>query len=341
MKRAAHLTEQIAELDNLYLAFAKACRGKQRKAEVQRFRNRFDENIAMLRSQILAGQVDVGHYHFFTIHDPKQRTICAAPFAERVLHHALMNVCHPYFDRSLIDHTYATRPGKGVYEALNEARRAAVACRYMVKLDVRKYYDSINHGLLMNLLRRKFKDGRLLGIFGQIIDSYHAQTEGTGLPIGNLTSQYFANAYLSPLDHLAKEQLRARYYIRYMDDILMAADDRQLLMQQARQLAGYAHSALGLHMKPPICQGSAGGMSFLGYKVTPRALLLSGRSKRRFRSKLLLYERLLSEGTWCENDYEEHILPLLAFARHADSRLFRHSCIEVSAANRGGIHERV
>lgn len=329
MKRVGQLTEQIASLDNLYLAFAKACRGKQRKNEVLLFRRSFDDQIAALRSEILAGQLSVGNYHYFTIHDPKERVICAAPFRERVLHHALMNVCHPYFDRSLIDDTYATRPGKGVYSALDKAVYAASHFKYMVKLDFRKYYDSISHEVLKNKLERKFKDKRLLSMFSQIIDSYHADT-GLGLPIGNLTSQYFANAYLSDLDHQAKETFHVPIYIRYMDDILMASDNKIELLGTVRQIDNYAKCQLHLMLKPPVCCQSKAGLVFLGYRILPYQKLLSGRSKRRFRSKLLKYDKLLGSGRWSEQKYAEHVLPLLSFVKHADNLAFCRSCIEIS-----------
>ena len=248
MKRAGNLTERIASLDNLYLAFAKACRGKQRKTEVQLFRRSFDANMAELRAEILSGNVRVGDYHYFTIHDPKERVICAAPFRERVLHHALMNVCHDYFDRSLINDTYATRPGKGVYSALDKAVLAASRYEYMVKLDFRKYYDSISHDILKQKLDRKFKDKRLLAIFHQIIDSYHADT-GFGLPIGNLTSQYFANAYLSEFDHWAKECLHVPIYIRYMDDIVIFHKDKKRLHEALDKIKEYLDKNLKLEVK--------------------------------------------------------------------------------------------
>ena len=213
MKRVGHLTEQIASIDNLYLAFIKACRGKQCKKEVKAFRRNFDSNISQIQHEIMSGCVDVGHYHYFTIHDPKERLICAAPFKERVLHHALMNICHKYFDRSLIDETFATRPGKGQYKAIDMAVDAFKQYEYVAKIDMRKYFDSISHQILKQQLRNKFKDARLLEVFFQIIDSYHT-TDGNGLPIGNLTSQYFANMYLSGLDHYAKEHLHIPIYIR-------------------------------------------------------------------------------------------------------------------------------
>lgn len=326
MKRTGFLIERIADLDNLYEAFRRACRGKQRKKEVLRFREHFDENIATLRRSILAGNVDVGNYHYFTIYDPKERVICAADFQERVLHHAIINVCHDLFDRTLIDTTYATRKGKGVYAAIDKAVEACSKYAYTAKLDFRKYYDSIDHDTLRSLLRRRFKDRLLLRIFDEIIDSY-CVVEGRGLPIGNLTSQYFANAYLSPLDHYAKEVLHARVYIRYMDDILIADNDRSRLKEIVRAFGEQASAQLHLTLKPPMFRRSKEGQTFLGYRILPHHYRLAGRSKKRYRTKLAEYLKNFEQGRWDELTYQEHLLPLTAFVMHAVSRKFRGSCI--------------
>ena len=328
MKRVGHLIEQIACIDNLYMAYHKACRGKQRKTEVKRFAERLDENILQLRQGILDDNVPVGNYHYFQIRDPKERQICAAPFEERVLHHAIMNVCHPFFDKTLIDTTYATRKGKGIYAALDEAKTALGRYEHTVKLDFRKYYDSISHDVLKQKLRRLFKDERLLRLFDKIIDTYCVE-KGKGLPIGNLTSQYFANTYLSSLDHRAKEQWHVPVYIRYMDDILIAGNDKTELVECVRQMVEYAAEALQLTFKPPIYRKSKDGQVFLGYRVLPCFCRLSGRSKRRFRSKLLKYERHLERNEWNEQTYQEHIVPLLAFTGHADSKAFRRACMNI------------
>ena len=308
MKRHSHLTPRIAELDNLLLAFRKACRGKQEKTEVKEYHLHLMDNLRALRQQILTGEVDVGHYHYFTIYDPKERVICAASFGERVLHHAIMNVCHESFDRCLIDNTFATRIGKGTYSALDHAVKTASRYTWLAKLDVRKYYDT------------------LLKMFFRIIDSYH-HTPGYGLPIGNLTSQYFANAYLCALDHLAQERWGARGYTRYMDDIVFGADDKNVIREICDKMACYASEELELTMKPPVLHRSAVGMPFLGYRVLPYRYVLSGRSKRRFRSRLLQAERQLSEGKWTQEEYASHVVPLTAFVCHGETRKFRQSCL--------------
>lgn len=333
MKRVGHLTEKIAEIDNLYLALCQARRGKQRKAEVKDFVRHLEGNVQMLREEILAGAVTVGRYHYFRIYDPKERLICAADFRERVLHHALMNVCHEHFERVLTADTFASRRGKGVYAALEQALRAVTRRRFVVKLDYRKFYDSVSHEVLKNKLARLFKDRRLLHIFGQIVDSY-ATERGCGLPIGNLTSQYFANFYLAEVDHRCRERWGVQEYVRYMDDILMADDHAERLRQCVNDLQAFSLQALHLRLKPPVFSESRSGMNFLGYRLLPHRLLLSGRSKRRFRTKLLESERKLSEGKWGEQAYSDHVLPLLAFVMHAESHDFRRACLLASGANR-------
>ena len=328
MKRAGHLMEKIATLDNLYLAFKKARRGKQTKAEVREFMENFDSNIMRMRQEMLDGTIAIGEYRFFKIRDPKERMISAAPFSERVLQHAIMNICHDYFDRTLIDATFASRKGKGLYAALDKAIEAASHCEYLVKLDYRKHFDSIDHEVLKHRLRRMFKDKALLTLFDRIIDSYSVK-EGKGLPIGNLTSQYFANLYLSDLDHKVKEQWKAKAYIRYMDDILIAGNDREELKRCVELMTDYSARELKLTFKPPVFRKSVDGQVFLGYRVLPYHCKLSGRSKKRFRSKLITYGKLLEDQKWNESQYQEHIMPLLSFALQAESKLFRKACLAI------------
>ena len=231
MKRAGYLIPEIAAYENLYLAFYKAAKTKRTLSEVVDFEATLDVNLRQLQKQILSANLEVGNYHYFKIYDPKERIICAAAFPERVLHHAIMNICHPYFERQLIYSTYATRIGKGTYAALDKAKVYVKKYDFYAKLDVRKYFDNISHQVLIELLNRILKDKTLLKIFENILSSY-STVEGCGIPIGNLTSQYFANYYLSPADHFAKEILKIPGYVRYMDDILLFENDKTLLKEK-------------------------------------------------------------------------------------------------------------
>lgn len=322
MKRVGNLMDRITSLDNICLAYCKARRGKQFNKEVVDFSQNVMENLLSLQKCLIEGKPDVGHYSFFTIYDPKEREICAAAFRERVMQHAIMNVCHSYFDRTLIADTYATRRGKGTYAALDKAKYAMAHYKYCSKLDVRKYYDSINHEVLKNKLERIFKDKALLNLFNDIVDSYSV-SEGVGLPIGNLTSQYFANLYLSELDHICKERLKVPVYVRYMDDILIFSDSRQHLRETILFMNEFAEEKLFLQFKPPVNRRTEQGVVFLGYKVMPHCVFLSGRSKRRFRKKMKIYNELLASGKWSQEEFARHAMPLIAFTQHAASKKLR------------------
>ena len=328
MRRVGNLYDTIADYDNLLLAYLKAIRGKRQKRDVMRFNHDFSENMNRLLCDIKEEKVVVGDYLYFYISDPKRRKICAAPLRERILHHAIMNVCHPIFDRNLIATTYATRKGKGQYQALNELKSKLGYYKVAVKLDYRKYFDSIDHETLKEILRRIIKDSRLLALFDKIIGSY-CSAPGRGLPIGNLTSQYMANLYLSSLDHMMKEQLRVPVYVRYMDDIVMLFENRDKAKAAVDFIMNYSNDKLKLTLKPPIFCSCRDGVNFLGYKVMPHYLLLNGRSKRRFRTRLRYCESNLALCRWTEREYFDHIVPLMAFAMHAQSWKYRTECMKI------------
>jgi len=322
MKRQGRLIERVAAWDNLCLAFYKAQRGKAAKPEVCEYRKGLQEFLKLLQRQLLTGDVDIGNYLYFTIYDPKERLICAAPFGQRVLHHALMNVCHPFFERVQIFDSYASRPGRGTYAALERANNFTRHYRWFLKLDVRKYFDSLDHSILKNQLRRLFKDNGLLNIVEKIIDSYCTSPE-KGVPIGNLTSQYFANHYLAQLDHYVKEILKIRAYVRYMDDMVLWHDDHSVLLKAGRQLQSYLKNELDLILKPFCLNRNKHGLPFLGYLIYPARTRLSQRSRARFRNKLKAYERNIETELWSQQEYQQHVLPLIAFTEHANAKEFR------------------
>lgn len=195
MKRIGHLFERVIDTENLRLAFYKASRGKRVREDQRAWQGNLEGEIACLREGLLRLDYPIGNYRRFTIYEPKEREICAASFGERVLHHALMNVCEPYFDKWLVFDSYACRKGKGQIAAVARAARFASRYRWFLKCDFRKYFDSLPHDRLKAMLARRFKDPMIIAWFGRIVDSYE-KTPGRGLPIGNLTSQHLANLYL-------------------------------------------------------------------------------------------------------------------------------------------------
>lgn len=326
MKRTGNLFERISETDNLYEAWIKAKRGKIHQADVLRFERELDLNISKLQSQLQSGTVEIGNYHYFTITDPKKRIICAASFPERVLHHAIMNICDPVFEKHLIYDIYATRKNKGTYAALDRAKVFVKKYKYYVKLDVRKYFDNIDHHILQMQLKRLFKDKRLLLLFSDIIGSYSV-TENKGVPIGNLTSQYFANHYLSAADHFAKETLNIKAYIRYMDDVIFFGNSKEEIKMKYKEFLKNLRNNLGLSLKPLILDKTKKGVPFLGYKVFPYFVRLNQRSKKRFNLKYKAYTKNLDKGKWTEYEYRQHMLPLLAYTEYADTLGFRKKLI--------------
>lgn len=326
MKRQGHLIEKIAAIDNLQLAYYKAQKGKTAKNKVIEYGKNLKKKLQQLKQQILAGAVEAGNYHYFTIYDPKKRLICAAPFNQRILHHALMNICHPFFEEFQIFDSYASRIGKGTYAALERAKYFNRKYRWFLKLDFRKYFDCINHFILKQQLTRLFKDDRLLAIFTTIIDSYSVNPN-TGVPIGNLTSQYFANHYLAGLDHFIKEVLKIKAYIRYMDDLVLWHNYKQSLLKAGLNLQQHAAQELALTLKPFCLNQNSHGLPFLGYLVYPENVRLSHRSRIRFIKKLTFYDTLLKGNIWTQKEYQNHVLPLIAFTEHADAKNFRKKII--------------
>lgn len=331
MKRASHLLEKAAEPENLRLAFWKAKKGKSYSKGVLTFQTNLEANLFRLREQMLNSSVEVGDYRLFKVFDPKERQICAPAFREQVLHHALMNVCHEHFERVQVYDSYASRPGKGVHAALSKARKFTRSNNWFLKLDVRKFFDSIHHETLKVQLRRMFKDELLLGIFDTIIDSYSAQP-GKGLPIGNLTSQYFANHYLAGLDHLIKEKMQATGYVRYMDDMVLWHDEKAWLKNAHQAIDEFVESNLNCSLKPEVLNRTERGLPFLGYLVFPHYVRLLQRSKRRFVEKIKYLNRKYHTGDWSEAACQRHALPLVAFTLQADAKAFRQRFIAEGAA---------
>jgi retron-type reverse transcriptase len=317
MRRAGNLYDNISELSNLELAFLKAQKGKSYKDEVMRFRSKLSQNLNDVRNSFNNNNIEMGRYHFFTIHDPKKRVICAAEFRERVMQHAVINICGEVFEKFQIHDSYTCRRGKGVDACLKRTIHFCKKYRWYLKMDIHKYFDSIDHNVLKNILNRKFKDQRLLNYFFNLIDTYET-TSDRGIPIGNLVSQYFANLYLAVLDHEIKQNLKVPGYIRYMDDFICFSDDKNFLKETSSKICNFLSSKLLLELNPVQINKTACGIPFLSYRVRPNGLRLSLKAKRRFRKGILHAVK--------EED-QNRIMSLLAFVERADSKDFRKKVI--------------
>lgn len=328
VRRAGNLFDDIVTWDNLRLAYYKAAKGKRNKRAAVRYRADIEPNLARLREQLLDPRhPGIGRYRFFTIHDPKERKICVAPFGDRVLHHAVMNVLEPHFDSFQIYDSYACRTGKGTNAALKRALYFARTFPYVAKLDVRRYFDSIDHRVLKELLSRRIKDHRVLNLLRAIIDTYQV-VPGRGVPIGNLTSQYFANHYLGFLDHFAKENVGVAGWIRYMDDFLLFGTSKELVRRRSRAVEGHCRDPLRLELKEPLLRPVSRGIPFLGFLVKPGGIYLTREKRRRTQRRVREYARLFHSGAWSEEELAAHILPLFSHLTVARSRSVRNTLIE-------------
>jgi retron-type reverse transcriptase len=322
MKRAKQLLPQIVDRDNLRLAFWKASKGKRHSHAVLAYQAELEANLATLQGQINAARLEVGDYHYFLIYEPKEREICGSAFSEQVLHHALMNACHPYFENAQIADSYASRKGKGTYAALDRGRQFTKQYQWYLKLDVRKFFASIHHDVLKQQLDRRFKETALKACFYQIIDSYES-APNRGLPIGNLTSQYFANHYLSGVDHFIKDELGFKGYVRYMDDMVLWASNKKPLLAARDAIEYFLSERLRLATKPCQINKSHLGLPFLGYRIFPYKVLLLQKSKQRFIKKASKIIRNYQSDECSGQDAHDAMNALLAFVNYADAKGFR------------------
>lgn len=322
MRRVANLFDRIPEPENLRLAFHKAARGRRGQAVVQQFAAGLDRRIATMSVAIREGTFLVGRFQQFLIRDPKERVITAPCFDERVLHHAIMNVCEPVMDRWLIDDTFACRTGKGREAAIERAQRLSRNAACSLKLDVRKFFDSVPHARLIVFLERRIKDRRLLELLSRIIAAYRGEL-GVGLPIGSLTSQHFANFYLGWLDRFVKESLGVRGYVRYMDDMILWHADLGQLRAMHQQCNNFARESLGLEFKPSDAQRPSAGIEFLGCRVWPTHVELNRRSKRRWRCRVKVLTRAERLGLISESELQVRLSALTSFAKAAGVKSWR------------------
>lgn len=304
---------QLISWDNLLLAYYKAARGKRGKANVAAFEHRLEDNLLGLQAELREGSYRPGSYVSFSIHEPKRRLISAAPFRDRVVHHALCNVIEPIFERSFISDSYANRVGKGTHRALDRCQHFARRYRYVLQCDARQFFPSIDHAVLRGILARKIDDRQVLVLIDCILasgegvlteaydmvyfpgDDLLAATRPRGLPIGNLTSQFWANVYLNPFDHFVKRELRCPAYVRYVDDFLLFGEEKKLLWVWKQAIEERLQRLrLTIHAKAHA-RPSSEGIPFLGFTVYPDRRRLK-RSKgvyyqRRFKRLIAAYAR--------------------------------------------------
>ena len=321
------LWERIVDWSNFQRAVHAAAMGKSDRDATVEFLADLDENIASMISDLERGRFKVGAYERFVVHDPKCREIHAPSFRDRVLHHAILNHCEAEFDRRMIFDSYACRRGKGQHAAVERATHFSRRHRFFLKMDIRRFFDSVDQFIIGVQLAKLFRESPLLHLFDVILDSYHT-APGKGLPIGALTSQFLANSYLNPLDRFVKETLKKKGYVRYMDDFVVWSDSSAQLRTIQQQVTQFLSEQLELKLKPePYIQRTHIGLDFLGFRVFPGWVQLSQQSGQRFERKTK--HLLRDEGCrYPESELQRRLEALFAHAQFAKSWHFRSRVLE-------------
>ncbi len=296
--------EQLTSFQNLHLAFKKAAAGKRGKFYAATFEHRLEDNLIELQQELRAQSYHPGTYTSFFVHEPKRRLISAAPFRDRVVHHALCNVIGPVFEKSFVEDTYANRVGKGTHRALNRCQQFSRQYRYVLQCDLKQFFPSLDHEVLTGLIKNKIEDAKIMWLIQRIVSSgkdllkdiYHtvyfpgddlfAVARPRGLPIGNLTSQFWANVYLNPFDHFVKRELQCKAYLRYVDDFLLFANDKMTLWKWKR---GIEHRLMRYRLvihDPAHPRPVTEGIPFLGFIVFPEKRRLKRRKAVHFQRRL-------------------------------------------------------
>lgn len=322
------LFDTLCSYENLSLAFKKARRGKTQKQYVIDFEKNIHENLLILRNELLMQVYYPQPLKTFIIRDPKTRKISKSAFRDRVIHHALCNIIEPIFEKSFIYDSYTNRLGKGTLKAVarfdqfkRKASKNNTRTCYVLKADIKSYFETVDHTILFRLIQKKINDERILWLVKVILDNHHAGEYGKGMPLGNLTSQFFANVYLNELDQFVKHTLKVKYYIRYVDDFIILDTSKEALIKYKEEIGSFLVAKLCLHLHPskskiiPLSQGA----SFLGFRIFFHHKLLRKKNLNRFERRLSEFKKLYHTNKIQRETIIQRFDGWLAYTHHADT----------------------
>lgn len=300
-----NLWPQLVSWENLVVAYQKCRRRKRYLRQATCFDYAWEANLLQLQRELASGIYEPGSYRHFYIYEPKRRKISAAPFRDRVVHHALVKTLEPLYERRFIHDSYACRKGKGTHRAIHRAMHYLRRHKYCLKTDVVRFFPNVDHEVLIQLLTKSIRDEQVMWLVKTIVGSGEAvlAKEATqlyfpgddlfsvlrpkGLPIGNLTSQFLANVLLDPVDHFVKEELRVPGYVRYADDLILFGDDKRRLWDIYAALnERLAAIRLKFHPNKTVIRPSATGIKFLGFVIKPTEIRVQQAGLKRFNRRL-------------------------------------------------------
>ncbi|MDP2750440.1 MAG: reverse transcriptase domain-containing protein [Nanoarchaeota archaeon] len=323
-----NLWRELCSYENLELAFKKARKHKTLKRDVAEFEKNLEENLLQIRVDLLFNSYKPMPLETFIIRDPKTRKISKSDFRDRVVHHALCNIIEPIFEKSFIYDSFANRFGKGTLKAVerfdcfkrkvskNNTRKS-----FVFKADIRHYFDAVDHNTLVSIIKNKIKDKRIIWLIKTILCNHRTKEKDKGMPLGNLTSQFFANVYLDELDYFVKHKLKADFYIRYVDDFVILHTNKNKLEVWKTEINSFLGESLKLELHPEKSKINElnKGVCFLGFRVFYHHRLLKKSNLQSMQRKLASLKENFENG---KTDYDEvysSIQGWLAYATHGNS----------------------
>ena len=347
VKRYGDLYPKIVSFENLFTAYRKVAKGKRGQPCVAGFEFELEANLLRLQAELQDHTYRSGAYYSFHIHDPKRRLISAAPFRDRVVHHALCTIIEPLFERTFIGDSYANRKGKGTHAALDRAQHFARRYPYVLQCDIRQFFPSIDLQILRRILARKIADAEALGLIDLILgsgagilsdeyemayfpgDDLFASLRPRGLPIGNLTSQFWANVYMNELDQAVKRNLHCRAYLRYVDDFLLFADSKRQLWDWKDAIRDrLAGMRLTLHEGSSTVTPVTNGIPFLGFRIYPTHRRLKRRNGIAFARRYRKLRRAAACGELTVAEVDCRVRGWIAHVAHGNTYGLRRALLK-------------
>ncbi|MBU1876028.1 MAG: reverse transcriptase domain-containing protein [Nanoarchaeota archaeon] len=330
-----NLWKVLCSTKNLELAYKNARKHKTLRPCILEFEENLTENLDLLRTELLFHSYKPRPLKTFILRDPKTRKISKSDFRDRVIHHALCNIIEPLFEKRFIHDSYANRKGKGTLKAIQrfEHFRKKLSHNntyqvFILKSDIRHYFDEVDHSILLKIIRKRINDPKVLWLIRRILSNY-STSKRKGMPLGNLTSQFFANVYLNELDQFVKHKLKAKNYVRYVDDFVLLHNSEEKLTEWKEIIAQFLQEELFLDLHPEKTRIilSDHGVDFLGLNVSPFHKIMKKRNVRSFKRKLKLICEKFDNGEITYDDVYDFLEGWIAYAKYADTYNLRRKII--------------
>ena len=339
--------DKMCDFEELYLSYLEARKGKRYRDEILRYTDNLEENLLIIQNELIWEMYKVGKYNMFYVTEPKLRLVMSIQFKDRIVQWAIYRQLNPLYDKTFINDSYACRVGRGSHAAaerlqywLRQVNRREIengVRYYYLKLDISKYFYRVNHEILLNILSVRIKDERLLRLLRTIINcetqkfglpvgmspeacTYDLWLDDVGMPIGNLTSQLFANIYLDQLDKFCKHGLHTHYYIRYMDDVIILSDDKEELHRIRNEIQNFLTEALQLDLnKKTAIRPISLGINFVGYQIWATHRKLKKSTARKIIRRVSVLCKELANGEITREDFDRHAASYKGMMEHCDS----------------------